>query len=140
MKIEGYFRTIKEANDAVEKLKSAGFNNAYSDINDHYISDRNTQINLAGTSTSTSLSELVMKSGEEILDNSITPLSAADPMVSGMAGFEEVADINSKVVVEVTSNNIQEAKNIIENNGGILYNPNPNRPKGLENVEINSKF
>ncbi|EOC99290.1 hypothetical protein [Caldisalinibacter kiritimatiensis] len=138
MIIEGYFRSIKRANETVEQLKNAGYSNVYSDMNDHYIPDRNTQINLPGAGVSTSLSELTMKSGEPILDSSLTPLNAADPMVSGMGPMEEIADINCKVVVKTDNENIQQAKDIIENNGGIIGNPTPKRPKKLDDININN--
>lgn len=124
MKIEGFFSNIKTANDAVDKLKSNGFNNAVVDINDHYIDDRNVQTNLPGTETSPSLSGLILKSDTAVVDRSKAPLTAADPMVSGMGTFDEIADVNSKVIVEADEKDADRVRQVIKSMGGDIESPN----------------
>lgn len=124
MKIKGYFGDLKSANETVEKLKTAGFENAYVDANDHYVENRNVKTNLPGTIAGQSLTDLVMHSGNDTTDRNNAPLTAASPMVSGMAGFEEVADINYALFVEIEDNNSAEAENIIKSMGGTLDDPN----------------
>lgn len=136
MELVGYFRTLKEANEAVKRLHDSGFNNASSDINDHYIEEYDAHFNLAGTETAPSLSGLVMQSGDSDLDMSKRPLAAADPAVSGMSDFDEITNINNRVIVEVNSNNLLNAKKIIEEAGGSLDDPNVKIPKGLENIKF----
>ncbi|RKD31781.1 hypothetical protein [Thermohalobacter berrensis] len=129
MRIEGFFNNIKNARNTVEQLRKEGFK-AYYDINDHYISDRNIERNLAGTETGPSLSDLTLNSGEEtLIDRSKAPLTAADPMVSGMGGIDEVTNVNCKVVVDIESSNQDRAKQIIDDNGGSLNNPNIKTPQ-----------
>lgn len=130
MKIEGFFDNIKRANDTIKQLKETGFKKAYLDLNDYYDKDRNTQINQVGNENSTSLADLVLGSGATIVrDRSKAPLMAASPMVSGMGRMNEVADIDCKVVVEAEENDMDDAKKIIKDMGGILDNPNVREPK-----------
>ena len=64
------------------------------------------------------------------------PLAAASPMVSGMGGFEEIADVNYKVIVNTEDNNVEKAKQIIKKMGGDLNDPNFKMPEGLENISL----
>lgn len=129
MKIEGFFSNIKKANDTIKQLKGTGFKKAYLDLNDHYDTNRNNEINQAGTENSASLADLVLGSGSTIVsDRSKAPLAAASPMVSGMGKMSEVADVDCKVVVEAEDNNIDNAKKIIRDMGGSLDNPNVDEP------------
>jgi len=64
------------------------------------------------------------------------PLAAASPMVSGMGGFEEIADVNYKVIVNTEDNNAEKAKQIIKKMGGDLNDPNFKMPEGLENISL----
>ncbi|SNT09286.1 hypothetical protein SAMN05446037_103912 [Anaerovirgula multivorans] len=118
MKTEGYFDSLKEANEAITALKNAGFKNTSLDLMDETIKEKNVITNLPGTEMNTSLSDLVLESGNRGIDIGKAPLSAADPMVSGMAGFEEIADLSHKIVVEADSKDIKEAKSIISKMGG----------------------
>lgn len=128
MQIEGYFANLKAANDAIKKLKDAGYHKAYLDMNDHYIDDRNVETNLAGTEMSTSLSGLVLESDSHGIIRDKAPLAAASPMVSGMGGFEEVADVNCKVVVEAGTGGEEKAKQVLKDAGGDLSSPNFKKP------------
>lgn len=133
MKIEGYFDNIKKANEAVSKLNSEGFSGAFVDINEHN-NNAYSQNGFAGQRDVSSLSGAVL--GEDNIkgERGSSPLAAASPMVSGMGRFEEVADINCKVIVEASEGNKEDAKNIITRMGGITDNPNTRLPKGLDNI------
>jgi hypothetical protein len=102
MKLEGYFSGIKAANIAVERLNKAGYKEAVADLNDHYILDNNPGVNIPGTDIGAkNLSSYVLNSDEGLDDPRKGPLLAASPMVSGMGGFEEIADVNYRVTVKV---------------------------------------
>ncbi len=137
MKIESYFSGIKAANEAVEALKKVGINNAVADLNDHYTGNTNSGTNIPGTaSSSNSLSSYVLSSDESFNDPMLGPLAAASPMVSGMGGFEEIADVNYKVIVNTEDNNAEKARQLIKKMGGDLNDPNFKMPKGLENMSL----
>ena len=137
MKIESYFSGIKAANEAVEALKKAGISNAVADLNDHYTGNTNSGTNMPGTNSSTnSLASYVLSSDEPLTNPSLGPLVAASPMVSGMGGFEEIADVNYKVIVNTEGKDEEKAKQIIKKMGGDLKDPNFKMPKGLENMSL----
>ncbi len=137
MKITSYFANIKTANETIKKLKSAGFTNAYLDANDHYIGNKDIQTDLAGTDGAESLSDLVLNSGSNDVDKGTSPLSAANPMASGMGNFEEITDFNCSVTIEADENNMKEAEEIIKNMGGELENPNISRNKRISKADVN---
>jgi hypothetical protein len=141
MKIEAYFKSIKRANDTVSKLKNSGYEKSFIDIKDNISTDLNVTTNLAGTETSGSNSGLVLNSEGHLPndDTSKSPLEAASPMVSGMGGFEEIADFNCRVVVEANQDNINQINEILSNMGGKLDNPDlriPEHLKGIYNESI----
>ncbi|WP_236913594.1 hypothetical protein [Clostridium sp. Cult2] len=136
MKIRGYFGDLKTANETVNRLKESGFQKAYVDANDHYIGNRDVKTNLAGTAGGESLSDLVLNSGSDNVDRGSSPLAAASPMVSGMAGFEEIADINYCVFVETEGNDSMGAEDIIKNMGGTLEDPNVSRNKAIAGADM----
>ncbi|WP_055665124.1 hypothetical protein [Desnuesiella massiliensis] len=131
MKIEGFFDSIKTANEVVAKLKNEGFSGAFVDINEHR-NNAYSQSGLVGSKEISSLSSAVLVNG--IGEGTNSPLAAASPMASGMGGFEEIANINCKVVVEGSDKNIENAKNIINSMGGTTEDPNGKIPKGIENI------
>lgn len=135
MKIEAYFTGIKNANVAVERLKDAGFKNSIADINDHYV-EFNTGLSpvLPGNENSPTLSSLVLNSGPYIEDPSKRPLNASSPMVSGMGGFEEITDVNYRVIVNLDEADKDRAKEIINEMGGDLKDPNLDLPHRLEDL------
>ncbi|WP_160689137.1 hypothetical protein [Clostridium sp. C2-6-12] len=137
MKIESFFSGIKAANEAVEALKKVGIN-AVVDINDHYTGNNNSGTNMPGTASSTnSLASYVLSSDEPITDPSLGPLAAASPMVSGMGGFEEIADVNYKVIINSSEERESEkAKQIIKKMGGDLNDPNFKMPESLQNISL----
>lgn len=142
MKIDGFFSGIKNANEAVEKLKASGFKNSYVDINDHYMANNNAETNFAGNENAPSLSDLVLRSGDPSELSDKAPLIAASPMVSGMGKFEEVMDVNYKVTANVNENEAKTAGEIIKDLGGTLESPNldlPNRIKDLNLRNIDTR-
>ncbi|WP_034328477.1 hypothetical protein [Alkaliphilus transvaalensis] len=125
MKVEGFFRTLKGANDAISALKSKGIDKAFLDLKDDYMVEQNIHRNIAGTEEATSLSDLVMHSGNIVYEDvTKAPIGAANPMVSGIAGFEEITDYNFKIVAEVEEQNQHAAKHIISQMGGETEDPN----------------
>ncbi|AQR94970.1 MULTISPECIES: hypothetical protein [Clostridium] len=137
MKLEGYFSGIKAANDAVETLKRAGITDAAADINEHYTGNNNPGTNLPTTASSTnSLANYVLTSDSPLGDPMLGPMAAASPMVSGYGKFEEIADVNYKVIVNADDQNAEKAKQIIVKMGGDLNDPNFKIPEGLKNVSI----
>jgi hypothetical protein len=137
MKLEGYFSGIKAANDAVETLKRAGITDAAADINEHYTGNNNPGINLPTTASSTnSLANYVLTSDIPLGDPMLGPMAAVSPMVSGYGKFEEIADVNYKVIVNADDSNAEKAKQIIVKMGGDLNDPNFKIPEGLKNVSV----
>jgi hypothetical protein len=135
MKIEAYFTGIKNANEAVNQLKNAGFNNSVADINDHYVEyNTGSMTALPGTEHAPNLSSLVLNSGPYIEDPSKKTLNAANPMVSGMGGFEEITDSNYRVIVNLDEADADKAKQIINSMGGDLKTPNLDLPHRLEDL------
>lgn len=135
MKNEYYFTGIKAANEAVEALKKAGIQAAV-DINDHYTGIDNPGQNTPTTaSSSNSLSSYVLNNDDH-MNPGLGPLAAASPMVSGMGGFEEIADVNYKVIVNTGDLNEESVKQIIKKAGGDIDDPNFKMPEGLENISM----
>ncbi|MEY8416143.1 hypothetical protein AAK964_07565 [Tissierella praeacuta] len=133
---KAYFGEISAANNAIKELEKAGFSGAFVDINDHYIGNRNVKTNNPGTSTAPNLSQLILNSGSDGLDNGNSPLAAANLMVSGMSSFEEIANINYVVSVNISGKDSQKARDILKDNGGYLGNPNISGEKAISNAEF----
>lgn len=133
---KAYFGEISAANNAIKELEKAGFSGAFVDINDHYIGNRNVKTNNPGTSTAPNLSQLILNSGSDGLDNGNSPLAAANPMVSGMSSLEEIANINYVVSVNISGKDSQKARDILKDNGGYLGNPNISGEKAISNAEV----
>ncbi|MDF2505683.1 MULTISPECIES: hypothetical protein [Clostridium] len=128
MKVQGFFSGIKNANEAVEKLKSEGFQNTTVDLNEHYLSTMHRSPRVAGAKNGASLSSLVLDTENYRSDDAGSAAKAASPMVSGMGSFEEIANINYKVVVETENKNVEKAKSIIKDIGGDFRNYNLSIP------------
>jgi hypothetical protein len=136
MKIEGFFSGIKNANEAVERLRNAGYKNSYADINEHYIVNNNVDTNFPGNENTPSLSDLVLRSGDPSEVSDKAPLIAASPMVSGMGRFEEVMDVNYKVVATVNDGDSATVSKIIQDMGGTLESPNLNLPERIKDLNL----
>jgi hypothetical protein len=133
MKLEGYYMTVERANEALSKLKTAGFNNAHIQIDDNngYI-----RRNLTNTNDY-SLSNLVI----DPIEMKKSPLTAVSPIINVTAGFAEFYDNNYKLVVDTDVNSMQRAKDIIKSLGGKFENERPCVGRTNEEVgELNRTF
>lgn len=101
-----------------------------------FFGNLNIQINLAGTETGESLSGLVLGSNSDSVTMDRRPLTSASPMVSGMGRFDEVADVSYKVVVETSEDQTEKVRQILQNMGGTLDNPNVKKQQFKSNSEI----
>lgn len=135
MKFEAFFSGIKNANEVVNKLRSEGIN-AYADINDHYEVNTDARTKYATFLSASSNSDLVLNSGTPSENTDRSPMLTASPMVSGMGGFEEIADVNYKVIVDTDSNNKNKAEDIIKFLGGSMESPNVEIPNHIKNVDL----
>lgn len=134
MKLEGYFMTIERANEAMAKLKEAGFNNAYVEIDDN---NRNIQRNLADTNSAYRLANFTVDPSEI----KSAPLTAISPIINVKAGFSEFNDNNYRVVVEVDKGSASKAENIIKSVGGNFKNDIKPIGRVSEDIgELNNKF
>jgi hypothetical protein len=92
MRIEIYYKGIKNANEAVKKLKSEGFNNTTVDLNDNYIdplsSDSDFGINF---------SNVINSSGVSYTSSGRT-LPSTSPMISGFGTFRDIENTSYKVL------------------------------------------
>jgi hypothetical protein len=138
MKIEGYFSGIKNANTAVEKLKGAGYSDVVSDLNEHYSIRSDNFTNPGKGRNPSSLSSLILDASGSLGGQDNGPALAASPMASGMGNFEEIADVNYKVIVEAEGKDAERVKGMISDLGGTLDNPNFQLPKGIENIPTSS--
>lgn len=129
MQKQFYFRDMKAANQAVEKLKEIGVEKAFVDINDHYDDDRNVETNNPGTEMSTSLSGLVLESDSDGIIRDKAALNTASPMVSGMGRFEEIAGVACSVFAEADDANMSRIEQVVKELGGTADNPNITKPK-----------
>ncbi|MEA4826128.1 MAG: hypothetical protein VB130_05795 [Clostridium sp.] len=137
MQIECFFSGIKNANLAVDNLKNSGFHNSIVDLNEHYNLDSNSEQRLPGSETAPNLSGLVLNSGDVDNYRKPSPLAAASPMASGMGNFEELTDINYKVVVETDSDeDKKQIEEILKNCGGDLKDPNLNPYEHIRDIPI----
>lgn len=135
MKLEVFFKGIKNANEAVNKLASEGIN-AYADINDHYQINTDVRKKEYSFLPTSSNSDLVINSGTTSGNEDRSPMLAASPMVSGMGGFEEIADINYKVIIDADPDSRRKAEEIIESLGGSLENPNLDIQNHIKDVDL----
>lgn len=135
MKLEGYFDSMKTANETVTKLKEAGYSKAVLDLNQEALDDWNAHIDPAGSVDAPTLSGLVLASGSGWGDGG-NPMQAASPMVSGMGGFEEIANVSCKVIVDTESGSSARAEEIIHQMGGTLDNPNVRKPRMTDETDI----
>lgn len=136
MRIESFFSSLKNANEAASKLKEIGVEKAFVDANSHYVEDKDRTSNVPGTETGTSLSGVVLESDDHGIGENKAPLNAASPMVSGIGGFEEIANENCKVVAEFDEGRAEEVKQVIKQAGGTLDDPNVRKPRLESDLDI----
>ncbi|MBB6216968.1 hypothetical protein HNQ80_003073 [Anaerosolibacter carboniphilus] len=116
--ITGYFKSIYGAQKAYNDLKKQGFKNARMDIIDRFPKNADKRIDNVIGSREGSLSSLILKPGEGEISMELRSLYAADPNVSGMGGFSEVADANILVSTTVEDGDEERCKRIIQENDG----------------------
>lgn len=114
----GYFHTLKEAQQTAKGLRQQGYSGVSVDIVDKFNDGRNAERNSPLGPAVLSLSSLVLSSGDSITSPELGPLLAADPMVSGMGGFEEIADANYMLTVVTNEERVDEVRQFIKNNNG----------------------
>lgn len=118
-KVEVYFNDLKTANDTIFKLRVMGID-ADLELKDDNMENYNARQNIAGTATATSLSDLVLKSGASAAESDQSPMRAADPMVSGMAGFEETLSLDYKVAINAGPHDQNRIEKIVREAGGMM--------------------
>jgi hypothetical protein len=134
MKLKGNFMTMERANQAMAKLKGAGFTNSHIKIDDN---NRNIKRNLANSNFGYGLSSLVIDPS----DMKKSPLTTISPLINVTAGFSEFNDNNYTVVVETDLSSTQNAKDIIMSLGGKFQQDNLSIGRVKEDVgELNQKF
>ncbi|CAB1245041.1 hypothetical protein [Clostridium sp. HV4-5-A1G] len=118
MRIEIYYNGIKNANDAVKKLKNAGFQNAIVDLNDNYIdlynanSDLEPDINFSN----------VINSDRFSRNSSQKVRTSGSPLLGGYGNSREIENTNYKVVINSDSFDSQKLKEILRETGGQIKN------------------
>ncbi|KAB3529078.1 hypothetical protein [Alkaliphilus serpentinus] len=117
--IEAYFNNLKAANDTIYKLRVMGID-ATLDLKDDHMENYNARQNVAGTATGATLSDLVLKSGASAVESHQSPLMAANPMVSGMAGFEETVSLDYKIAITAGPRDNNRIAKIVEEAGGAI--------------------
>lgn len=118
IRITGYFQSLYDAQKTYNQLKKKGYKNVALDIIDRF--PKNTdQIrkNVFGGDAG-SLSALVLKPEEGEFSMEARPMLAADPNVSGMASFSEIAEANIMVSVTVEEKEEETVRRQIQDNGG----------------------
>lgn len=141
MRIECFFSGIKNANKAVQKLKSSGFNDAVVDLNDHFNISTDKEQRAIDSRHNPSLSNLIFTSGAGIdTDGAPSPLAAASPMASGMGNFEELTDINYKITIDVEESNMENVKQILKACGGDLNDPNLDLYKHIKDINLAADY
>ncbi|MEY8000037.1 hypothetical protein AB8U03_07465 [Clostridium sp. Mt-5] len=122
MRIEIYYNGIKNANNAMEKLKNAGFNNTAVDLNDNYIDLYNSN---SGLGSGINFSNIINSEGS-IRNSSQKVLDSGSPMLGGFGNLREIEDTNYKVIINSDSFDSQKLKEIIRETGGQIKNSIPN--------------
>lgn len=134
MKVIGSFIKMETANQALSKLKAAGFTDSYIEIDDN---NRNIKRNLANENTGYGLSKLVIDPN----DMHKHPLTAVSPLINVTAGFSEFNDSNYKLIVEADTSIMMGAKDLIKSLGGKLEKESLDIGRVHQDVrELNVKF
>lgn len=118
MRVKAYFYSLSNANKVKEELNKMGIK-SFIDIIDKYADTYNDKRNIAGTVTGPSLASLVLKSGYPF-DIRKSPLMMSDPMISGIGDYEEVADFNIQLNIDVTDDKIDSVSKIVNSYNGLF--------------------
>jgi hypothetical protein len=134
MKLKGYFLTFERANEAMAKLKGAGFNDCHIEVDNN---NRNIQRNLADTKSAYKLADFTVDPAE--IKN--TPLTAISPIINVKAGFSEFNDNNYAIIVDTDSSCAVKAEEVIKSVGGTFKKDEESIGRVKEEVsELNEKF
>ena len=121
MRIEIYYSGIKNANNAVKKLKDSGFPNSIVDLNDSYIDLYNTDSNPeSGINFSN-----IINSGGFTRSSSQKVLASGSPMSGGYGNSRELENTNYKVVINSNFFDSQKLKEIVRETDGQIKNFSP---------------
>ncbi|MCI1944183.1 hypothetical protein [Clostridium luticellarii] len=118
MRIEVYYNGIKNANNAVEKLKSAGFSSATVDLNDDYIDLNNSS---SGLGAGMNFSNVINSEGFT-RNSSQKVVVSGSPMSGGFGNSKEIEDTGYKVIINSDLLDSQRLKEVIRETGGQIKN------------------
>ena len=121
MRIEIYYNGIKNANNAMKKLKNAGFRNTAVDLNDNYIDLYNSN---SGLGSGINFSNIINSEGS-VRNSSQKVLDSGSPMLGGFGNSREIEDTNYKVIINSDLLDSQKLKEIIRETGGQIKNSIP---------------
>ncbi|OAA95032.1 hypothetical protein [Clostridium coskatii] len=112
MRIEIYYKGIKNANEAVKELKNEGFSNTAVDLNDNYIDPLS-----ANSDFGINFSNVINSSGVSYTSSGRT-LPSTSPMISGFGSFRDLENTSYKVIVNSNSLDNEKLKETIKKTGG----------------------
>ena len=118
MVIESYFDSLRYANRAIEKLNRDGLGNAFLDLKTDNLRQEVDVTGPSGTENGDSLAGLVR--GSKGISADKAPLIDADPAVSGMGDFDEITNLNYKVLVKIDDEKKDEAMKTLKDMGGMF--------------------
>lgn len=134
MKLKGFFLTFERANEAMAKLKGAGFDNCHIEVDNN---NRNIQRNLDDINSAYRLADFTVDP-VEIKNN---PLTAISPIINVKAGFSEFNDSNYRIIVDVDSWAATKAEDVIKSVGGTFKKEEESIGRVKQEVsELNLKF
>ncbi|MCX7710033.1 MAG: hypothetical protein N2484_09295 [Clostridia bacterium] len=118
-KIHASFSRMIDAKKALDTIKDKGLGNGYLDAVDGFFEEYSEEINFAGTQAAPSLSGLVLRSRGNIVNIDKAPLVAANPMVSGMGTYQDLADsVKARLTLTIDDANEKEVKALLQEMGG----------------------
>jgi hypothetical protein len=118
--LQAAFERISEARQAIEALAGMGYTNAHLDAADNFRTEFSSELSQPGKRRIPSLSGLVLKSRGHMYGIDKASLLAVDPMVSGLGSCRDFADSNTRILVKVDDDKIDEVKKVIGEYGGIV--------------------
>lgn len=134
MKVIGSYKSMERANEALSKLKTAGYTDSYIEIDNN---NMNIKRNLINSNSGYGLSKLVIDPN----DMQQHPLTSISPLINVTGGFTEFNDKNYKLHVESDKNSITRAKNLIKSLGGKIEVEHLDIGRVHEGIrELNEKF
>lgn len=120
-KVEVCFKNMLNARKAVGALKKMGYKDAHLDAMDNFFTEYSEEINSAGSENGSSLSSLVLNSGRTVDDIGKASLIAANPMVSGIGTFEQIADnLKVRLIVNVDEEKVDSVRQTLREYGASM--------------------